>query len=91
MKKFKFFAVILSLMVFLGSFTACDFLLSSQQPASSSTHTCESICQECGKCTNEECTDDVCAEKCECEAVESEPEHECESVCPTCNKCLDAA
>ena len=90
MKKFKLLTLILSLMMFVGAFSACNFSTSSQE-LSSSTHTCESVCEDCGKCTNEECTDDVCAEKCECEAVESEPEHECESVCPTCNKCLDAA
>ncbi len=73
MRKFKFFAVITSLMAFLGSFAACDFLTSLQQPASSSTHTCESVCEECKKCTNEECADDACEQKCECEAVEPEP------------------
>ena len=28
-------------------------------------HECESKCEECGKCTDAECTEKVCAEKCE--------------------------
>ena len=28
-------------------------------------HTCESKCEECGKCTDAACTESVCAEKCE--------------------------
>ena len=30
-------------------------------------HVCESECPECGGCTDANCTEDVCAEKCECE------------------------
>lgn len=30
------------------------------------THVCESYCEVCGGCTNAECTDPVCATKCEC-------------------------
>ena len=29
------------------------------------THKCESVCPECGKCTNEDCAESVCANKCE--------------------------
>ena len=47
-------------------------------------HTCESKCDKCGKCLDAECTESVCAEKCEGHA------HECESVCATCGKCQDA-
>ena len=28
-------------------------------------HTCESVCPECGKCLDAECTESACAEKCE--------------------------
>ena len=28
-------------------------------------HTCESVCEECGKCTDAECTEAACADKCE--------------------------
>ena len=28
-------------------------------------HECESVCTECGKCTDNECTETACAEKCE--------------------------
>ena len=80
MRKFKFLTVILSLMVFLGSFAACD--LSAQ----GSAHVCESECEVCGGCMNEDCTKKACREKCECEEA---PEHTCESVCPICQKCTD--
>ena len=46
-------------------------------------HECAHKCEKCGKCTSD-CTDAVCAEKCEGHA------HECESKCETCGKCLDA-
>ena len=73
MRKFKFFALILSLMALLGAFAACNPENSSSE-SSTPTHTCESVCEECGKCTNEECTDDACEQKCECEAVDPEPD-----------------
>ena len=46
-------------------------------------HECESVCEECGKCTDAECTEDVCADKCA-------GHHKCESVCEVCGKCTDA-
>ena len=87
MKKFKFLSVILTFMVFLGAFAACNQDNSSSQ-SSTPTHTCESVCPECGKCTDEACTEEACADKCEGHVVI--PEHTCESVCETCGKCLDA-
>ena len=45
-------------------------------------HECESVCEECGKCTDAECTEDVCADKCA-------GHHTCESVCDECGKCTD--
>ncbi len=87
MRKFKFLTVILSLMVFMGALSACNPDNSSSE-SSTPTHTCESVCEECGKCTNADCTEDVCEEK--CEGHEPAPTHTCESVCPTCNKCTDA-
>lgn len=48
-------------------------------------HTCEHVCEVCGKCTSD-CTDPVCADKCEGHEVVT---HECGHVCPTCGKCLD--
>ncbi len=82
MRKFKFLTVILSLMVFLGSFAACSF-------TTGSTHTCESVCEVCEKCTNEECKKKACKEKCACEE-DPVPEHTCESVCPECGGCMNA-
>lgn len=48
-------------------------------------HTCESKCDECGKCTDTACTEDSCADKCQGHQVE----HTCDSLCGTCGKCLD--
>ena len=87
MRKLKFFALILSLMTFLGAFAACNPENSSSE-SSTPTHTCESVCEECGKCTDEACTDEACEDK--CAGHTQAPAHECESVCPECGKCTDA-
>lgn len=47
-------------------------------------HECVSKCETCGKCTNVECKDAVCADKCQGHV------HNCESVCPVCRRCTDA-
>ena len=64
--------------------TSCDAILGifGGTPA----HECESACEVCGKCTDESCTEDACADKCE----GHKPAHTCESVCPDCGKCTDA-
>ena len=58
----------------------------SETPA---PHECESVCPDCGKCLDAECTETACTEKCQGHTVTPAP-HECESVCPDCGKCLDA-
>ena len=45
-------------------------------------HACESVCDECGKCLNAKCEEEVCAEKCA-------GHHTCESICDKCGKCTD--
>ena len=54
----------------------------SQTPA----HVCAHVCPECGKCTDEACTDAVCADKCK-----GHQKHVCAHVCPECGKCTDEA
>ena len=49
-------------------------------------HICKSVCAECGKCLDAECTEDACADKCRGHI----PPHACEHVCAECGKCLDA-
>ena len=49
-------------------------------------HACESKCEECGKCLDTECTEAVCADKCQGHT----PPHACESVCEVCGKCTDS-
>ena len=58
MRKFKFLTLILSFMVFLGAFAACNPDNSSSE-SSTPTHTCESVCEECGKCTDADCTEEA--------------------------------
>lgn len=50
-------------------------------------HSCESVCETCGKCTDQTCTDSACAEKCE----GHQPVHTCESKCDICGKCKDTS
>ena len=50
-------------------------------------HECQHVCPTCSKCTDKNCKDPVCANKCQGHVVE--PEHECNHVCPTCSKCTD--
>ena len=46
-------------------------------------HACVSICEECGNCTDLECEELVCINKCQ-------GHHKCESLCEICKKCTDA-
>ncbi|MBR1954495.1 MAG: hypothetical protein IKC58_00040 [Clostridia bacterium] len=78
MKKTKLIIAVLLAVMMVTSvvLTAC------QQP-----HVCTNVCPICGKCTNESCTEEACAEKCEGHSAA----HTCESKCPTCGGCLDFA
>ena len=73
MKKFICFVLIVVLALSLFAITACQ------------QHTCQSVCDECGKCTNSACTENVCADKCPGHA----PAHTCQNKCPTCGKCTN--
>ncbi len=69
----------------------CGFTQNIVVPASGQEptppHTCQSICETCGKCTDTTCAETVCADK--CQGHEPAPVHTCESLCPTCGLCLD--
>ena len=71
----KIVSILCALILLIGCFS----VLSACQP----THTCQSVCQDCGKCLNVNCVEKACAIKCP-------GHHVCESLCPTCNKCTDA-
>ena len=49
-------------------------------------HVCSWKCPECGKCMDPDCTEAICAEKCQGHVTP----HECESKCVDCGKCLDS-
>lgn len=48
-------------------------------------HVCEHVCPICGKCTDPDCDDPACADKC----LGHEAVHICEHTCPICGKCTD--
>lgn len=79
MKRFFRVAVAVAMAAFmlLGIFAAaCD--------TDKEEHVCEHVCPICGLCTDPDCDDPVCAEKCPGHAT-----HECEQKCPVCGGCLD--
>ncbi|MBO5866518.1 MAG: hypothetical protein J6Q55_00490, partial [Clostridia bacterium] len=49
--------------------------------ACTSPHTCQSVCADCNKCTNADCTESTCQQKCTCEA------HVCQDKCHYCKGC----
>ena len=49
------------------------------------SHKCEHVCAKCGKCTDTNCAESACAEKCDGHTVI----HECEHICEQCGKCTD--
>ena len=48
-------------------------------------HVCEHVCPVCGKCTDPDCDDPACADKC----LGHGAVHICEHTCPICGKCTD--
>ena len=74
----KFFSIILSLLMM------CSFTLTACKN-NDTPHTCSSKCSVCQLCTDEDCTDSACSNKCQGHGAE----HTCESVCPTCGRCTD--
>ena len=51
------------------------------------THTCQSACPTCGKCTDASCTESACLDKCAGHA----PAHVCTSVCSICGNCTNTS
>ena len=76
----KFFSIILSLLMM------CSFTLTACKN-NDTPHTCSSKCSVCQLCTDEDCTDSACSNKCQGHGAE----HTCESVCPICGGCTDSS
>ena len=51
------------------------------------TELCTHVCPHCGKCTDADSANQMCAEKC----AGHDGEHFCQEVCPVCGGCKDAA
>ena len=84
MKNSRILLVIAAVLALVMTLTACNI----GGTTTPDPHKCESVCSECGKCLDAECTEDACADKCLGHVVT--PDHKCESVCPECGLCLDA-
>ena len=85
MKKRLITILVLALAMVLA-LTSCDDiqgLIDKFNPQSA--HKCEHVCEICNLCTDDECTEAACAEKCKGHL----PPHECESICEECGKCTD--
>lgn len=75
MKKITCFMLIVVLALSMFAIVACQ------------QHTCQNVCPTCGKCTNNSCTESVCADKCQGHV----PPHSCQNVCSECGKCTNSA
>jgi len=75
MKKITCFMLIVVLALSMFAIVACQ------------QHTCQNVCPTCGKCTNNDCTESVCADKC----LGHAPAHICQNVCSECGKCTNSA
>ena len=47
-------------------------------------HTCQSKCETCGLCANDDCTEKACSNKCKCA-----DSHICQSICEICGLCAN--
>lgn len=63
----KILILVLAVALALGALTSCEDILSKIPGlGGEKPHSCESWCMDCGKCTDMECEEEICAEKCEC-------------------------
>lgn len=60
------YLIVISLVFLLG----LTGVLSACGKTQTETHVCQHVCPYCGKCTDETCTDPVCADKCTCAPLE---------------------
>ncbi len=66
-----------------------DFNWYAENPDPLPAHSCESVCEICGKCQDLDCTEPACSDKCGGHGTDTPPSHSCESVCEICGKCQD--
>ncbi len=90
----KIFVAILTALCIVGLFSAAACKEKPTPPDPPQQHTCTQVCPECGKCTDLECTEEECKDKCGGHDDPTPPtppdEHTCSKVCPECGGCLDA-
>ena len=96
-KKYLLLVVAVLALVCSVAFAACaDNKGGNNNNNNGSDHECQHVCPvpECGKCTDNDCTEPECEEKCPGNhepggepGGEPGDEHECQDECPTCHKC----
>ena len=59
----KITTVLALLLAIVMIFTSCELL--GGTTGKTPSHSCENWCMECGRCTDLDCSEDICAEKCE--------------------------
>ena len=87
----KLLSLLIVALMLVMTLASCDLLsylpIPLPQPEPQPTHSCESVCAECGKCLDAECAEDACADKCEGHEP-SACEHVYDNACDTdCNVC----
>ena len=92
-KKYLLLVVAVLALVCSVAFAACsDNKGGNNNNNNGSDHECQHVCPvpECGKCTDNDCTEPECEDKCPGNhepGGEPGDEHECQDECPTCHKC----
>ncbi len=71
MKLSRVLTVLAIVLVLALGLTSCDFINGIVNPPAE--HACESVCETCGKCTDAECNESACADKCEGHVAETTP------------------
>jgi len=85
MRKNNVFRLLVVLVVLFANILVLASCGPKTDPEEPEKHVCEHVCEVCGKCTDINCTDPACQDKCQGHA---EP-HACNHVCEVCGKCLD--
>ena len=71
MKLSRVLTVLAIVLVLALGLTSCELINGILNPPAE--HACESVCETCGKCTDAECAESACADKCEGHTVETTP------------------
>ena len=68
----KILSILLVLVLAIGVMTSCEGLLAKIPGLGGEQHTCENACPDCNKCTDADCNDSACSDKCQGHKVKDE-------------------